>query len=156
MILALLATLGAIVTAFVLYPVFTEATAGAPPAFDAAFEDLRDKKAMLFEAIQDLDFENDSGKISKEDYASARDSYLAQVAAVMAKLDALAPPQKPPETEAKKIDAHACASCGELNPKGSKFCVECGKPLSLTCASCGESIPTKARFCNACGTKVSA
>ena len=159
MILALLATLGAIVVAFVLYPVFTEATAGAAVQFneaDLVFEDLHDKKAMLFEAIHDLDFEKDSGKISKDDYESTRDNYLAQVATVMEKLDALAPPgaKEPPRQES--TDVRTCASCGESNPKGSKFCLECGKALELTCAACGESIPAKARFCNACGEKVSA
>ena len=179
MILALLATLGAIVVAFVLYPVFTEATAGAPAEFDEAelaLADLRDKKAMLYEVIHDLDFEKASGKISEDDYESTRDNYLAQVTAVMEKLDALAAPEKAPDqpsqpkktasTKTKKPakkrprqetkDARECASCGELNPKGSNFCLECGKPFTLTCASCGESSPAKARFCNACGAKVSA
>ena len=173
MILALLATLGAIVITFVLYPVFTEATAGAPAAFneaELALADLHDKKAMLYEVIQELDFEKASGKISDSDYESARNKYLAQVAAVMEKLDALAPPDPSPKTTAstktrksakkrtqqKSQGARACVSCGELNPKGSNFCLECGKPFALTCASCGESVPAKARFCNACGEKVTA
>jgi membrane protease subunit (stomatin/prohibitin family) len=163
LILALLATLGAIVVAFVLYPVFTEATAGVPAELndaDLALADLRDKKAMLYEVIHDLDFEKASGKISEDDYEDTRKSYLAQVAAVMEKLDALATPEKPREAKKqppqKSKDARECASCGELNPKGSNFCLECGKHLNLTCASCGESVPAKARFCNACGAKVSA
>jgi len=170
LILALLATLGAIVVAFVLHPVFTEATAGATPAFDEAelkLADLRDKKAMLYEVIQDLDFEKASGKISDSDYESTRNNYLAQVAAVMEQLDAVAPPEpKKPKTKqsAKKQTRRksqsdlerACASCGKRNPKGSNFCLECGKPFALTCASCGESVLAKARFCNACGEKVTA
>ena len=163
MILALLATLGAIVVAFVLYPVFTEATAGAPAEFneaESALADLRDKKAMLYEVIQDLDFEKASGKISEDDYETSRDNYLAQVAAVMEKLDAVATSEKPPQAKKqppqKSKDTRACASCSELNPKGSNFCLECGKPFALTCASCGKSSPAKARFCNACGEKVSA
>ena len=170
MTLALLATLGAIVVAFVLYPVFTEATAGAPAAFDEAelaLADLRDKKAMLYEVIQELDFEKASGKVSDSDYESTRNTYLAQVAAVMEKLDALTPPEPKhastktkksakKQTQQKSQGERACASCGELNPKESNFCLECGKPLALTCASCGESVPAKARFCNACGEKVSA
>ena len=175
MILALLATLGAIVITFVLYPVFTEATAGAPAELneaELALADLHDKKAMLYEVIQELDFEKASGKISDSDYEGARNKYLAQVAAVMKKLDALAPPdppsKKPASTKTKKSAKkrtrqksqgdleRACVSCGELNPKGSNFCLECGKPFALTCASCGESVPAKARFCNACGEKVTA
>jgi membrane protease subunit (stomatin/prohibitin family) len=177
LILALLATLGAIVVAFVLYPVFTEATAGAPAAFDEAelaLADLRDKKAMLYEVIQELDFEKASGKVSDSDYESTRNNYLAQVTAVMEKLDALAPPESPSDPPSKKPAStrtkksakkqtgqksqsdRECVSCGELNPKGSNFCLECGKPFALTCASCGESVPAKARFCNACGENLTA
>ena len=171
MILTLLATLGAIVVAFVLYPVFTEGTAGATAELDEAelaLADLRDKKAMLYEVIHDLDFEKASGKISQVDYESTRNHYLAQVAAMIERLDALAAPDPPPKktasTKTKKPakrqprqeseDARACASCGELNPEGSKFCLECGKPFNLTCGSCGEGVPAKARFCTACGAKV--
>ena len=166
MILALLATLGAIVVAFVLYPVFTEAPATGPTVLDEsalALSDLSDKKAMLYEAIQDLDFENASGKISETDYETLRNDYLAQVSVVIKKMDGLAPAkpatattvQAEPEEPATKQDGElACASCGAHNPQGSNFCLECGHAFALGCASCGESLPANARFCNACGEKV--
>ncbi len=167
MILALLATLGAIAVTFVLYPVFTAAPATAPSELDEsepALSELSDKKAMLYESIQDLDFEKAAGKVSDTDYETARTHYLAQVSAVMEKMDALAPQKQKPikstEKAAKrkqKLEGDiACESCGEANPKGSNFCLECGKPIAATCASCGESLPAKARFCNACGEKVTA
>ena len=167
MILALLATLGAIVVTFVLYPVFTAAPATAPSELDEselALSDLSDKKAMLYEAIQDLDFEKAAGKVSDTDYETARNDYLAQVSAVMEKMDALAPqkqkrtkPTKKAAQQKQKLEVEVeCESCGEGNPKGSNFCLECGKPIAATCASCGESLPAKARFCNACGEKVTA
>ncbi len=170
MILALLATLGAIVVTFVLYPVFT-----APPVIGAtgpskldeselALSDLSDKKAMLYEAIQDLDFEKAAGKVSDTDYETARNDYLAQVSAVMEKMDVLAPqkqkrtkPTKKAAQQKQKLEVEVeCESCGEGNPKGSNFCLECGKPFAATCASCGESLPAKARFCSACGETVTA
>lgn len=169
MILALLATLGAIVVAFVLYPVFTEATAGAFRGFDEAdiaLSDLRDKKAMLYESIQDLDFEKAAGKVSDADYQSARNDYLAQVTRVLEQLDALEPsepepaakptPQRNPEKQSTPKRERECSSCGATNPTGSNFCLECGTPFAKACASCGESLPDNARFCNACGEKVSA
>ncbi len=167
MILALLATLGAIVVTFVLYPVFTAAPTTAPSELDEselALSDLSDKKAMLYEAIQDLDFEKAAGKVSDTDYETARNDYLAQVSAVMEKMDALAPqkqkrtkPTKKAAQQKHKLEVEVeCESCGEGNPKGSNFCLECGKPIAATCASCGESLPAKARFCNACGEKVTA
>ena len=167
MILVLLATLGAIVTAFVLYPVFRHAPATGPAYTDEnalALSDLIDKKAMLYEAIQDLDFEKDSGKISAGDYEAARTDYLAQVAVVMEKMDDLAPEkpavtkqQKKKEPQKKKSsDKLECASCGAGNPQGSNFCLECGAAFATACSACGESLPAKAKFCNACGEKVGA
>lgn len=173
MILALLAALGAIVVAFVLYPVFTEATTGAAfdpgeldPELDPSLSELRDKKARLYESIRELDFDKAAGKISEADFESARTDYLSQVSAVIAQLDALAPPEPKPasshptEKPAAKEKPGAepgleCGSCGESNPNGSKFCLECGKSLVKTCGSCGESLPPNARFCYACGEKVS-
>lgn len=172
MILALLATLGAMVVAFVLYPVFTEAAATGPAVLDEtalALSDLGDKKAMLYEAIQELDFEKDSGKISAAEHETLRNDYLAQVAVVIQKIDALAPTKVEAASEAKKPATKPatkpntgakneleCAGCGANNPKGSNFCLECGQAFALACTKCGESLPAKSRFCNACGDKVSA
>ena len=165
LILALLATLGAIVVAFVLLPIFSSENPGTRFGLDAVEReqvDLSDTKNRLLESIKDLDFEKDAGKVSDRDYQAARDDYMTQVAAVMARLDELAPePAK--KSGAKKSDATgptlACPSCKETNPQGSKFCLECGTALaaeSPQCASCGEPLPTKAKFCVECGTKVKA
>ena len=167
MILALLATLGAIVVAFVLYPVFTAVPATGPSKLDEselALSELSDKKAMLYEAIHDLDFEQAAGKVSDTDYETARNDYLARVSAVMKAMDALAPQEQKRTKPAKKAARQKqkqeleleCESCGEGNPKGSNFCLECGKPFAARCASCGENLAAKARFCNACGEKVTA
>jgi hypothetical protein len=58
LIVALLATLGATVVAFVLYPVFAEARAGGLAGLGAAEReilDLEEKKSRLYAALADLD-----------------------------------------------------------------------------------------------------
>lgn len=45
-----------------------------------------------------------------------------------------------------------CPACGKTVPK-SKFCFECGKPLSLVCPKCGEAI-NGGKFCPNCGEKL--
>jgi len=47
-----------------------------------------------------------------------------------------------------------CSNCSAENREGSKFCSECGTPLSGSCPSCGSSIPPAAKFCNECGAPV--
>ncbi len=169
MILALLATLGAVVVAFVLFPIFAS-EAPDPIGLDETQSELRDleeKKDQILSNIKDLDFEKASGKLSDADYESSRNDYVAQVSAVITRIDELAPqreqePKKKilakskkaaPESKAETI---ACASCGEANPKSSKFCLDCGRPFEAQCGACGETLPPKAKFCNACGEKVNA
>lgn len=161
MILVLLATLGAVVVAFVLYPVFAHESPGSIglDATQSALRELEEKKTQILSNIKDLDFENASGKLSVADYESARNDYVTQVSATIARIDALAgQPKKQPKKAVPEspTETIACASCNEANPKGSKFCLECGGALQAQCGACGEAMPAKAKFCNACGEKVSA
>ncbi len=45
-----------------------------------------------------------------------------------------------------------CVACGTDNPTASRFCDQCGAPLSSTCPSCGETNRGDALFCASCGT----
>jgi class 3 adenylate cyclase/predicted ATPase len=45
-----------------------------------------------------------------------------------------------------------CAACGTENRAGSRFCDNCGTPLSSNCPTCGEPNRSDARFCASCGT----
>lgn len=44
-----------------------------------------------------------------------------------------------------------CPSCKTRNPKGQKFCKECGSKLGKTCPHCGASMDAEAKFCTECG-----
>jgi class 3 adenylate cyclase/tetratricopeptide (TPR) repeat protein len=44
-----------------------------------------------------------------------------------------------------------CAECGTENRTGSRFCDNCGAPLSSSCPACGEPNRSDARFCASCG-----
>lgn len=45
-----------------------------------------------------------------------------------------------------------CPSCGTKNPKGQKFCKECGAKLGITCPSCGAFLTPDSKFCTTCGS----
>lgn len=45
-----------------------------------------------------------------------------------------------------------CADCGFENPKGARFCNQCGGALALSCPSCGHTLRPTAKFCDECGT----
>lgn len=44
-----------------------------------------------------------------------------------------------------------CPSCGAKNPKGQKFCKECGSKLGKTCPNCGANVDSDTKFCPECG-----
>jgi rRNA maturation endonuclease Nob1 len=126
---ALLATLGATVVAFVLYPVFAESRRSLEALGDTEREilDLEEKKSRLYSALTDLDFEKDAGKVSEPDYQTARKDYLAQVAAVLLRLDEIAAHK----SEKKKARmAPTCEGCGEKLPPEARFCMSCGKKIA--------------------------
>jgi hypothetical protein len=163
LILVFLATLGAVVVGFVLYPVFAEERAGAlgASAEALALRDLEEKKARLYTAIKDLDFELDAGKVSSEDYESARRDYLAQATEVMEQIDSIAPEKttslatsSEDASAQKKAGARICSSCGEASSENAKFCIGCGRAFELNCSQCGENIPERAKFCSGCGHKI--
>jgi class 3 adenylate cyclase/tetratricopeptide (TPR) repeat protein len=45
-----------------------------------------------------------------------------------------------------------CPHCEADTPEGTKFCIECGTPLTLRCPQCGADTLPRAKFCGACGT----
>lgn len=50
----------------------------------------------------------------------------------------------------------ACPSCGQSNPEGAKFCLNCGtKMIVAACPNCGKPIVPGAKFCLECGTRLS-
>lgn len=48
----------------------------------------------------------------------------------------------------------ACKNCQTLNPKGTKFCTNCGAKLTVQCPSCGAELQEGAKFCPECGCSV--
>lgn len=45
-----------------------------------------------------------------------------------------------------------CGTCGSTNPRGKRFCGECGSPLARACGACGAENPPGNKFCGDCGT----
>ena len=49
-----------------------------------------------------------------------------------------------------------CPSCNQQNPKGARYCGECGMVLQVdaSCPSCGFTNPCSNKFCSGCGQRL--
>ena len=104
--------------------------------------DLKRRRMVVYENIQDLEFEYKAGKISKEDYESLRENHLAEAAQLM-----LASQEQEELTEhdlmierqvaerraqrkSQQRDPYVCPECEFENPLPVKYCGNCGKEIS--------------------------
>lgn len=103
--------------------------------------DLKRRRLVVYENLQDLEFEYKAGKIASQDYESLRDNYRAEAAGLMAASlqvenaeagDALiereVAARRAERRRQHEVD-YVCPKCGFENPVPVKFCGECGAPL---------------------------
>lgn len=144
------------ILAFVAYPLFNtprEKIAGTTNVLDL----LIAQRDATYDAIRDLDFDFQLGKLSRDDYTMLRDKYKARAALVLQQIDALGngngatadadieaqvaqlrrAKTDSVEEEIARVRAArkagggrgACSQCGTPYQAGDKFCAKCGNQL---------------------------
>jgi predicted nucleic acid-binding Zn ribbon protein len=111
------------------------------------------ERERLLNALQELDFDFQLGKIPEEDYPEQRADLLKRGADILKKLDALAPSRPQPQASATPAKAEAlgddeiesllAARRKARKAKAAGFCPRCGKPILLTdqfCPNCGKAL----------------
>lgn len=93
---------------FVLYPLFRADTAVAPRP--SARTTMRESPAV--DALRELEFDRQTGKISDADYGPLKARYTEQALAVM-----------------RAGDAPVCERCGPRPEQEADFCSRCGAAL---------------------------
>ncbi len=93
---------------YVLYPLFRADMAVAPrPLGDASR-----RQSPAVDALRELEFDRQTGKISDADYEPLKARYTEQALAVM-----------------RAGDARVCERCGPRPERDAEFCSKCGAPL---------------------------
>lgn len=179
MTLLFLTALASGVVLFVLFPIFARASevSQRPTAVAQERKSLSEKKDRLYEAIKDIDFEYQAGKLSDTDYKSVRTGFLAQAAEVIARLEeinesdvggapateekdsvAVERSEEPAPESTEVASGPSCPSCEQPNPAGAQFCMRCGSKMTTpaNCPQCGIELQEEARFCTACGVTIPA
>ena len=87
--LIVIALVVVVVIAFVAYPLFTATKEQITPTTDA-LDSLIAQRDSAYDAIRDLDFDYQMGKLSQSDYELLRDKYKARAALALQQIDQIA------------------------------------------------------------------
>jgi hypothetical protein len=144
MLILLAVVIAVAMAGYVIFPLLSPETAGGPLPTDVTLiSDLKRRRLVVYDNLQDLDFEFQSGKIAREDYESLRTNYMGEAAGLMAatqEAELLKQDDAVVEREiaARRVQRRSlpkveykCAACGYENPLPVKFCGECGKKIAV-------------------------
>ncbi len=142
------------ILAFIAYPLFNTPRGKIAGTTDV-LDTLIAQRDSTYDAIRDLDFDFQLGKLSQADYTMLRDKYKARAALVLQQIDALSNGNganadadieaqvtqlrraKTDSVEdeiarvraARKAGGGFCSKCGAPHQAGDKFCAKCGNKL---------------------------
>ena len=124
---------------YIVFPLLSVETAGGSlPTDVTVLGDLKRRRLVVYDNLQDLEFEFQSGKIAREDYESLRTNYLGEAAGLMAASQEAEMLKQDDAVVEREIAArrlqrsklpkveYTCFACGYENPLPVKFCGECG------------------------------
>jgi hypothetical protein len=140
------------------------AKTGGPhnPRTDAR-EALLREKATLLQAIRDVRFEHDLGKISDVDLERLDAQYRLRARAVLAQLDAQIEPYRAKARALLGVAEDGSAAPPESTPVEPAQPAEAAKPeapaasgATLACGGCATVNDADAVFCKKCGARMSA
>lgn len=158
-----------LVAAYIFYPVVRASALGRHHLREAAesdrLADLLARRDAIYQAIRDLDFDRETGKLTAEDHRLMRARLTAEGVAVLQELDRLLALASPEDLEAqierevaalrarrgREQGQRMCPECGQAVPENARFCVACGAMLERRCPSCSAPFEAGDRYCRACG-----
>lgn len=92
-----------------------------------------DRLATAIEALRELEFEHETGKLDDADYRTLRAEYAAEAIAAR---DAGAEVRSEHAPGGEAVGRRVCGVCGARLPAGAKFCSRCGTHAPAgSCAS---------------------
>src|SRR5579862_8017210 len=143
MLLTLAVLIAVGMAVYIVFPLLSAETAGGPlPTDVTVLGDLKRRRLVVYDNLQDLEFEFPSGKIARGDYESLRTNYLGEAAGLMAASQEAELFKKDDAVVEREIAArraqrsklpkfeYTCAACGHENPLPLKFCGECGASMA--------------------------
>jgi len=123
--------------------------------------------ATAVDALREIEFDRETGKLSDDDYAALKSTYTPlalQELRERAAHDGAAEPKGGTAADAAAYDPAealiaqvkgqglSCSSCGPRPESDALFCSDCGRFLGSSCPNCGAAPESeRSRFCVECG-----
>lgn len=143
------------VIGFILYPLREAPTLSEREG--GRFSSLLEERERILEALAELDFDNELGKIPEDLYPLQRAHLLEKGAAVLRQLDELQPESEVPAGDKLEnmIAARKAAAGDPLEEKIADRKQAGEKPAKGSfCPECGGRIEPGDKFCVSCGTQL--
>ena len=158
LILAAIIVLG--VLAFIAFPLFNtppEEQTETPVALDG----LLSQRDAAYDAIRDLDFDFQMGKLSQSDYSTMRERYKGRAALALEQIDETSRTSAGAGEHAEEQIAALRAAKRASPPADDAIEREIarrrarkGAPVGLRCGNCGTPYTAGDAFCSKCGTSL--
>ncbi len=135
----------------------------------------REMANTAVDALREIEFDRETGKLSDTDYAELKQRYTREALAELRAADAaesvtvggaLAAAPSAVVTVEDAVEAaiqrarsnqKQCGVCGPRPEPDATYCSSCGRSLPEKCGSCGTSVDlVGSRFCSGCGTHLAA
>lgn len=129
---------------FVVKPLLAAGTDEGTLPVDVTLEsDLKRRRLVVYDNIQDLEFEYHARKIASQDYQSLRDTYTAEAAHLM--------------TESREVERQSTEEAFIEREVAARWVRrKSGAVPDYTCPKCGFENPVPVKFCGECGAKLGA
>jgi hypothetical protein len=144
----------AVVLAYVLLPMFTGGgAAGGRRALAPVVPEPSEDAARAIDALREIEFDRQTGKLSDADYAALKAAYTASALSELRR----------EETDGSRghsagdevASRLACPTCGPRPESDALFCSNCSRYLPGVCAGCGAPVTEPAaRYCAGCGQRL--
>jgi hypothetical protein len=98
---------------FVLYPLFVSSPLAIYTPPDTLLSATDTRRNAAIEALREIEFDRETGKLSDSDYEALRNTYMQRAVEAM-----------------RGGGAPACARCGPRPEHDALFCSNCGAPIA--------------------------
>lgn len=156
--------LAVVALAFVLMPLIRR----GPATVRAAAAPEASSGGTAVEALREIEFDRETGKLSDDDYAALKTTYTPLALQELRERGSANPTasaprephtEDPAEALIAKVKAKglSCPSCGPRPESDALFCSDCGRFLGSSCPNCGAAPESeRSRFCVECGAALAA